>query len=63
MLSENFGFRLSHQEKVLLKRLARQEERTPADILRRLIYAEAQARSLWVPDDSQDEQGEEVQHD
>ena len=63
MLSENFGFRLSPQEKVLLKLLAEQEERTPADILRRLIRLEAHARGLWAPGGSRDQEGVDTDHE
>jgi hypothetical protein len=37
MRSEKFGFRLSPHEKAMLRRIARRAERTPADVLRRLI--------------------------
>lgn len=46
MLSEKFVFRLSSQDKLTLRQLAELEERTPADVLRRLLRHAAVRRQL-----------------
>jgi hypothetical protein len=42
-----YPVRLSRQEREALERIARAEERTPADVLRRYIRSEAGRRGLW----------------
>lgn len=46
MLSEYFGFRLSQQERRVLRILALKEQRRPADLVRRLIRQAAQEAGL-----------------
>ena len=44
MLNESFGFRLSTLDKRQLMVLAQAEQRTPADVLRRLIRQAAEEK-------------------
>lgn len=44
--SENFGFRLAPEEKVLLALVSQREERTASDVIRRLIRYEAKRHGL-----------------
>ena len=50
MLTECFGFRLSAADKHLLCLLAGQQERTPADVVRRLIRQAAKEKELRPSD-------------
>ncbi len=47
--TENFGFRLSPEEKGFLLALAEQEERDPSDLLRLLIRRAARENGLAGP--------------
>jgi hypothetical protein len=47
--TENFGFRLSPEEKGFLLALAEHEERDPSDLLRLLIRRAARERGLTSP--------------
>jgi len=49
MRTENFGFRLSPEEKGFLLALAEHEERDPSDFLRLLIRRAARERGLVSP--------------
>ena len=61
--TEKYAFRLSLQERIMLGLVAQDDERTPADILRRLIRQEAQQRGLLSGKDScRREEGQEVHH-
>ena len=46
--TENFGFRLSPQEKTILRLVAEQEEREPSDMLRVLIRKAAREHGLEI---------------
>lgn len=45
--TEQATLRLSPRERIALERIAQVEDRKQADVLRRLIRREAQARGLW----------------
>ena len=47
--TENFGFRLSPEEKGFLLALAEQEERDPSDLMRLLIRRAAREHGLTCP--------------